>query len=468
MTGSEAARTSQSSPSYEKNEPEIAANFSLAPSDSLKETQDSPAAELLACQLGKSAADDKQPVLTIQGKQLTFRQFCEEILNVDKLVVGGENDPTHGHLQTAVQSAPESFWGSAALPENKDSLECLAKRCRNWISVLLRKNAFEKTSPAIRVLDRLPLSKSLINSIGIIPTAGSLAESATSESIRKMAFELLIKFRNATGDCPANSNRGNGEHKDLPSNPPRIPKLFNDHSALNLRTHKRIREKSPPRSSKDYADSKLEYADIAEETDRKRAKSTKRVHWRPDSELVAVRLFEMDGIAKFKSSKTARQEEHDEGSAMHPNVEWVSPKVLDFFGLFGSEQFRSLISTRRGGLKEPVSEEPKTRPKTTSKTAPLGDSGSAEGPKEPPEEDQGPDPSWKPRDCGKFTPAVPPSDWLQKHNLMHSGMNMMAPQMTNPMMPSFPWAMNYPMNVGFTPAQMSEMMKFNNGMFGKR
>lgn len=470
MTGSEEALTSQPSLSFEKHKPEIAANFpSRAAPNLLGNSLRGAAEEPFASQLNGSSANGDLPVLNMGGVPLTFRQFSEEILNVNKLVVGGDNDPTHGLLQTAALDAPETFWHSAAMPENKDSLESLAKRCRNWISVLLRKGAFDKTLPALMVLDHLPLSNVLINSIGIVPTAKNLSESAQSESVRQKASELVTKYQNAMGNGSAHPINEKGELKDSQPVSSRTPKLFNDHSALNLRTHKRIREKSPPRAFSEPSDVPAETDGSTVEPDRKRAKSKKRVHWKPDAELVAVKLFEMDGIAKFKSSKTARQEEHDEGSAMHPNVEWVTPKALNFSGLFGSEQFRSLMSTRRGGLKEPVSAEvAKSRPESGSEVPPSTNPISDEGPREPPEQDRGPDPSWTPRECGKFTPATPPSDWLQKHNYLHSGMNLMVPQMPPPMMPSFPWAMNYPMNVGISPAQMSEMMKYNNSMFGKR
>lgn len=450
-------------------------------------------------ELIKNMGSIDEPIISF----VIFDQIC---LGVDKLIIGGPNDPTQKIMQLAADEAPPAFWKSAKDSSISVYLGQFLTRCRSLISVFSRHKNFEPTVPILQVLTRINLTEDLVAKFNLLDVFESVASQSDNADASALAKRLVKKFQKLR----SNSNNA--------SSATAAPKLFGSSGALKLHTGKRSREpedqdiptpntKTTERSSDETQPgvSKLEVSTPvdsfnemeSEENDestkpRKKAKTNKRVHWKPESNLVEVRFYEMDGEPKFKSRSARFQEVEEATQFVPPLIEWSTPKPIDFSSL--PAQFRGAMSIKRGGLLNPTSPEAETQSQRESKVpravyadflgTPIPDS-----PKEPTNPaDVSPESSWVPRQGEKFIPAKPSALWLEKHgdkqNQQHPPGPLPNPAMANPMVPGmnpmmgmgmngamppmmhgFGWGMN-PMMGMMPPPQMNDLYKMNS-MFGK-
>lgn len=407
---------------------------------------------------------------------LAFQFFCDLVLKVNKAVIGTEDDPTGPILRAAVEHAQSpKFWVGATDDASKDHLENLLKRFKTLLSVLCRQQSFSETVSVLQLLERLPLSGDLLKQVEI-PTVIERLAQAGDETVRENVRMLSKKYPAA---FKAESGALDSKVTSL--------KLFGDQGALKMNTHKRAREPSPP--PQEDKDSTLpEQTEVVQPAAKKQRKHAKRVSWKPESELVQVRFYEIEGTVRFRSAKNAKQQELEEGTDLHIDKEWTVPVVINFNEVFGGVPgaYESMAS-RRGGLKEPDSEEARAQEQRESRVPGgmfMTGSANDSSPAEPPESERGPDPNSTPAVGGRFIAAEPFKEWLEENMKEASptmmpgalppqlGMPGMMPGMPGipgmpgmpgmgmpgapPMMPMgmpFPWAMNFPMNMGGPPNQ---------------
>lgn len=435
---------------------------------------------------------------------ISFVIFAQICLSVDKKIIGGPNDPTRTLMQISADEAPPAFWKAAKDASNDTSLGQFLSRCRSLISVFSRHKNFEPIVSVLQVLTRINLNEELVAKYKLLDVLETVASQSENADANALAKRLVNKFHKLSSNTNSSSST------------PATPKLFGSSGALKLRTGKRSREpednQEPISENTPVEHSSTEHEpavsnleldtpiDTPQHTDdggepddtnkpRKKAKTNKRVHWKPDSKLVEVRFYEMDGEAKFKSRSARFQEVEEANQFVPPLIEWSAPKPIDFSSL--PSQFRGMMSIRRGGELNPSSPEAEAQTQRESRVpravyadflgTPIPDS-----PKEPSNPaDLGPESSWVPKEGGKFVPAKPSASWLEKHgekqnqtpavptptmpNPMAPGMNPMMGMGMNggipPMMHGFGWGMN-PMMGMMPPPQMNELYKMNS-MFGK-
>lgn len=343
-------------------------------------------------------------------------RFVDAVNHIERPLWGrGSPDLMEKLFSDAEARAGREFWD--VLSRHEVDFRLVFARARNWMAAMIKEKRRTAVRPVLRVLARVPMAEAQY-----VQTKFPSIVRVLTKLDDVVAREALAFAEGKTGSAGSGSAVASAV-KPSRAEPSKLDgvlhaSLFGNKSITSqLGTHKRVRSDvaqvaAPQAPGTSASASAARSGTPAAPAVPAKKRKIKRVHWKPDHELVAVRFIENTaeraGLRSAKGAKDVTEHEAERTRRPESTIPWREPLAIAIDDAVYPLNLRRVSSSTRGGLVPPTSAEAQAQQQRERDSPPAPNS--AADPREPTPQTEAPPPGTverQPVQMRPFDAAVP-------------------------------------------------------------